>query len=147
MVLMFALSIVLLFTVMVATNPGFRPRIQGRYLEATTVLGRQSLDLAALTGARWERTRSGGVMLVLRDPVTDVMISLPAGGAVHGAIREAVVAAYQRGVVLPRKVTGHFGLPSMPGAPRTGASIAPWVVGVVIGLVFAGVSFGYLSSR
>lgn len=114
----FAVSAGLVVVALMVGNPGFRPRIQGQYLDVITVLGRQSLDLAAVTGVRAERTRSGTHMLRLRDQITEVVITLPAPPGVRQSIREGLVAAAERGVVLPRRVTASFGIPEMPGAPR-----------------------------
>ena len=128
-------------------NNGFRPRIQGQYLEVSTILGRQSLDLAALQGVRMERGRSGYYMLRLRDPVTDVVIPMSFPAPVHRALRDALDLAGHRGVVLPRRVTSHFGLPPMPGAPRNGFSILPMVVGFLAGASLIGLITGLVVAR
>lgn len=119
-------------------NVGFMPRIQGQYLEVSSMLGRQSLDLAALTGVRWERGRHGNVMLRLRDQLTEVAVSVPLPPAVHQVLREALYAAGQRGVVLPTRVTTLFNLPPMPGAPRNGYNNLPMILGFVAGAALLG---------
>ncbi len=113
-----AVSAGLIFGALLVGNVGFRPRVQGQYLDVITVIGRQSLDLAALTGVRWERARGGTTLLRLRDQITEVVITLPPPPAVRVAVREGLATAAQRGVVLPRRVSAIFGLPEMPGAPR-----------------------------
>ncbi|TCC26893.1 hypothetical protein [Kribbella speibonae] len=140
--------IVLMVAPVMVSNIGFRPRIQGQYLEVSTLLGRQSLDLAALTSARWEPGRSGGASGVvrLRDSITDVAIAVPAAQSVRAAIREGLRAAGERGVLLPRRVTGVFGLPPMPGAPRNGFNTMILVLGFLAGLFFVGLAAGFLAT-
>lgn len=111
-------SLGLVFVSLAIGNVGFAPRVNGQYLDVLTVLGRQSLDLAALTGVRCERTHTGTQLLRLRDQITEVVITLPPRLPVREAIREGLAAAAQRGVLLPRRVTTIFSLPEMPGAPR-----------------------------
>ncbi|MEU4601559.1 hypothetical protein AB0F43_01145 [Kribbella sp. NPDC023972] len=131
---------------MLVGNVGFGPRLRGQYLEVTTMLGRQSLDLAALTEARWEPGRSGGSsgMLRLRDPITDVAITLPVAAPVREAIRDGLHAAGQRGVVLPRRVSLMFGLPQVPGAPRNGTSRLPLILAFLAGAMLLGLIAGWV---
>lgn len=113
-----AVSTAIIFIALLVGNVAFRPRVQGQYLDVITVIGRQSLDLAALTGVRWERTHTGTQLLRLRDQITEVVITLPPPLPVREAIREGLAAAALRGLVIPRRVTTIFSLPEMPGAPR-----------------------------
>jgi hypothetical protein len=113
-----AASAGILFVSLLVGNVGIRPRVQGQYLDVLTVIGRQSLDLAALTGVRWERAHGGTQSLRLRDQLTDVLITLPPPLPAREPIREGLTAAAQRGVLLPRRVTTIFSLPEMPGARR-----------------------------
>jgi len=131
---------------LMVSNIGFRPRVQGQYLEVTTVLGRQSLDLTAVTGARWEPGYTGGASGVvrLRDPITDVAITVPVPGPVREAIHDGLLAAGQRGVLLPRRVSGLFGLPQMPGAPRNGKSRLPLVLAFLAASAGLGLIIGLL---
>lgn len=140
--LFFALVVAVIFATLVIMNLGFRPRVRGRYLEAGTVLGRQSLDLAAIRRAGWQTGRSGTHMLLLVDSVSSLTLPLPLDPAVTAALRQALREAGQRGRVLPWRVTNHFGLPRMPGAPRAGHFYLPVFFGVmavsgVAGLLFA----------
>jgi hypothetical protein len=141
-----ALSVPLVFIVLMVMNTGFRPRVQGQYLEVTTVLGRQSLDLTTVEGAKWERGRSGFVMLRVRDDVTDVVINLPFPPAVRDAVRQALLEAGQRGHLLPLRVTRLFNLPPMPGAPRTGFSIVPFVFAALVGVLCVGFAVAFILS-
>jgi hypothetical protein len=138
-----ALGLVLVLVPFMIGNIGFRPRVHGRYLEVITLLGRQSLDLGSLTGASYHRSRAT-VSVRLRDPITDVTIAVPAGASVHEAIREALRTASQRGVVVPKRVAVLFGLPAMPGAPRTGASLLPMVLVFLAGAALVGLVTGFL---
>ena len=139
------LGLVVIVVALIPANIGVRPRVHGRYLEVTTLLGRQTLDLASLTGASYHRSRSS-VSVRLRDPITDVTIVVPAGASVHEAIREGLRAASQRGVVVPKRVAVLFGLPAMPGAPRTGAAVVilPMVVVFLAGAALVGLVTGFL---
>jgi hypothetical protein len=140
-----ALGLVLVLVPLMIANVGFRPRVHGRYLDVITLLGRQSLDLGSLTGASYHRSRST-VSVRLRDLTTDVTIAVPAGASVHEAIREGLRAASQRGVVVPKRVAVLFGLPALPGAPRTGAAVVvlPMVVVFLAGAALAGLVTGFL---
>ncbi|MEI8411129.1 MULTISPECIES: hypothetical protein [unclassified Kribbella] len=131
-----ALGLVQVVISLTISNIGVRPRVQGRYLDVITLLGRQSLDLNSLTGASYHRSRST-VSVRLRDPITDVTIVVPAGASVHEAIREGLRAAGQRGVVVPKRVAVLFGLQAMPGAPMvfaflTGAALVGLVAGFLV---------------
>ncbi|GAA1553999.1 hypothetical protein GCM10009804_08620 [Kribbella hippodromi] len=139
-------SVGLLWISLLLGNYGYRPRIQGQYLEVTTAVGRQSLDLAALSGASWERGRSGSVSVRLQDDLTAVRVSIPVPPQVHPHLKDALYAAATRGVLVPQRVTRLFNLPDIPGAPRTGASWVPVIVGVLAGALVVGVVAGLLAS-
>lgn len=116
-------------------NVGSKPRINGRYLEAGTLIGRQSVDLTRVTGVRWERSRGGSVSVSVHDDITDLSISIPAPSDVDQALREALRVAAARGVLLPRRVTDQFRLQPVPGAPRNGGSKLTLLAEVVTGVV------------
>jgi hypothetical protein len=140
-----AVSVGILFVALLVGNVGFRPRVLGQYLDVVTVIGRQSLDLAALTGVRWERAHGGTQLLRLRDQITEVLITLPPPLAVREAIREGLAGAAQRGVVLPRRVTTIFSLPEMPGAPRNKSySYVPLVLALLAFSACLGLIVGVL---
>lgn len=142
--LFFGLVVAVLFATLAIMNVGFQPRVRGRYLEVGTVLGRQSLDLAAIRRAGWQTGRSGTHMLILSDPVTTLTLSLQFGDpAVTTALRQALLEAGQRGHVLPWRVTNHFGLPRMPGAPRAGHFYLPVFFGIALVSGVAGLLFAY----
>jgi hypothetical protein len=65
---------------------------------------------------------------------------------VHEAIREGLRAAGERGVVVPKRVAVLFGLPAMPGAPRTGAAVVilPMVFVFLAGAALVGLVAGFL---
>lgn len=132
---------------LLVTNLGVRPRIRGQYLEVTTLIGRQSLDLTALTGARWQRSRSGSVSVRLSDDLTDLVLVMPLPPEVFPAVKDALSAAAARGVMLPRRVTTLFNLPEIPGAPRTGNNYLPLIAAVLAGSAVLGAVIGLLSRR
>ncbi|MDX3000385.1 hypothetical protein PWY87_01800 [Kribbella solani] len=140
-------SLGLLWILLTLGNYGFSPRVRDRYLEVTTAIGRQSLDLAALSGARWERGRSGSVSVRLQDDRTAVIVSIPVPAQVYPHLKDALHAAATRGVLVPQRVTRLFNLPDIPGAPRTGASFVPVIVGVLAGALVVGVVMGLLASN
>ncbi|MFC0625156.1 hypothetical protein [Kribbella deserti] len=133
----------LLFGTLAIMCVGFRPRVRGRYLEAGTVLGRQSLDLTAIRRAGIQTGRAGSRVLLLSDPVTTLALPLPVDRPVTAALRQALLEAGQRGVVLPQRITNHFGLPPVPGAPRTGHFHLPVFLGIAVACGIAGLLFAF----
>ncbi|NIK60303.1 hypothetical protein [Kribbella shirazensis] len=140
-------GIALVVSTLLVSNIGVRPRIRGRYLEVTTLIGRQSLDLSAVSAARWQRARGGSVSLRLSDDLTDVVLVMPVPPEVFPVIKDALSAAAARGVVLPRRVTTLFNLPAIPGAPRTGSNYLPVIVAVLAGGAVLGAVVGLISGR
>ncbi|HZX03644.1 hypothetical protein [Kribbella sp.] len=127
-------------------NLGTNPQINGHYLEARTLIGRQSVDLARLTGVRWDRSRGGTVWVSVQDDVTDLAISIPVPSAVDPVLTDALRDAVARGVRLRRRVTDQFGLPPVPGAPRNGGSKLTILAEVVVALVAFAVVLGLIIS-
>ncbi|GAB2639976.1 hypothetical protein [Kribbella swartbergensis] len=127
-------------------NLGIRPRMCGQHLEVTTIIGRQSLDLTALTGARWQRGRGGSVSLRLRDDLTDVVLVMPVPPQVFPRIKDGLSAVAARGVVLPRRVTPLFNLPAVPGAPLAGqdSRYVPVILAILAGSAVLGAVVGLL---
>lgn len=137
----------LIASALLVMNLGVRPRLRGQYLEVSTLIGRQSLDLTALTGARWQRARGGSVSIQLRDDKTHVVLVMPVPPHIFPAVKDALAAAAARGVMLPRRVTTLFNLPAIPGAPRTGNNYLPLMVAVLAGGAALGAVIGLLSRR
>ncbi|WP_350276886.1 hypothetical protein [Kribbella sp. HUAS MG21] len=128
-------------------NLGVRPRVRGQYLEVSTMIGRQALDLDNLIGARWQRSRGGSVSLRLSDDLTDVVLVVPLPPEVFPAVKEALSSAAARGVVLPQRVTTLFNLPAIPGAPRSGSSYLPLIVAFLAGSAVLGAVVGLIAGR
>ncbi|MFF0340825.1 hypothetical protein [Kribbella sp. NPDC004875] len=145
-VVMVATALGLAAATLLVANLGFRPRIRGHYLEVWTLLGRQSLDLARIAGVRCERSQSGTTGLGLRDDVTDVLITLPVSPQVLPLLRDALLAAGQRGVPLPQRVTRMFNLPDFPGAPPGGGNRMLLIIGVLSAVIVLGAVIGLVAS-
>ncbi|WP_427894283.1 hypothetical protein ACQHIV_13735 [Kribbella sp. GL6] len=127
-------------------NVGTNAQLNGHYLEARTLIGRQSVDLTCVTGVRWDRSRGGTVWISVHDDITDLAITIPVPSAVEPVLTDALRAALARGVRLPRRVTDQFGLPPVPGAPRVGGSKLTILAEVVVGLVAFAVVLGLIVS-
>ncbi|MGW7679827.1 hypothetical protein ACWGID_03755 [Kribbella sp. NPDC054772] len=141
-VVMVATVLGLAAATLLVANLGFRPRIRGQYLEVWTLLGRQSLDLARIAEVRYEGSLSGTTSLGLRDDVTDVLITIPVSPQVFPVLRDALLAAGQRGVPLPQRVTRMFNLPDFPGAPLGGGNRTLLIICVLAGVIVLGAVIG-----
>jgi hypothetical protein len=128
------------FALLVVVNHGFFPRLRGTMLEATTVLGRQSVDLASLVSIRCEIGGRNQDWLRFSDPVNDIAIRqafFRKTSPFWSELAAAVWAAGHRGIVVPTRVSDILGLPRMPGAPRYGG-VSPllWIAGLLSLLSF-----------
>lgn len=127
-------------------NIGWRPRINAPYLDVTTLIGRQSVDLTRLTATRWERSRGGALSIRLHDDITDISIQLPVPHHVRPALTQALQDAIAHGVPVPQRITNLFNLPPVPGAPRNGGSNLAVLAGVLVGILVFGAVFGLVAS-
>lgn len=106
-----------------ALNHGFAPRVHGSVLEVWTLLGRQTVDLAALTAVEHQHLSwKHRPRLRLKDPVNLVTI-LPPRGEVRDAVARGVWEAAGRGVGVDPYVPPLLGLPALPGMPDRSASV------------------------
>ena len=126
-------------------------RSDGRVLEGVGVLGRQGIDLTALSGVAAAQGR-GSTSLVLRTPDARLTCTegalRQAGPQVLDVLGRAVWAGQEQGrFVVPGAVAAVWGMPVRPGAPRNGRAgttgpvlavlgvfLVATVVGVVLGL-------------
>ncbi|HEY3561681.1 MAG TPA: hypothetical protein VGL05_29655 [Kribbella sp.] len=127
-------------------NMGWRPRINGPYLDFATLIGRQSLDLTRLTTTRWERSRGGAIWIRLHDDITDVSLQVPVPHQVRPALTQALSDAIARGVRVPQRITNLFNLPPVPGAPRNGGSNPAVLAGILVGVLVFGIVFGLIAT-
>jgi len=125
-------------------------RSDGRVLEGVGVLGRQGIDLAALSGVAAARNR-GSTSLVLRTPGASLTCTegslRQAGPQVLDVVGRAVWAGQEQGrFVVPAAVAAIWGMPVRPGAPRSGwaGMVGPVlaVLGVFVVATFVGVGLG-----
>ena len=126
----------------------WKPRTDGRVLEGTGVLGRQGIDLTALTAVAAATNRSK-VSLTLRTPAGALTVDAgalhKAGPAVADVVGRAVWAGQEQGrYVVPVVAAAVWGMPVRPGAPKNGrtgatgpalASVGVLLVGLVVGVV------------
>jgi hypothetical protein len=145
-VVMVATVLGLAAATLLVANLGVRPRIRGQYLEVWTLLGRQSLDLARIARVRCERSQIATAGLGLYDDVTDVQITMPVSPQVFPVLRDALLAAGQRGVPLPQRVTRMFNLPDSPGAPLGGGNRTLLIICVLSGVIVLGAVIGLVAS-
>lgn len=127
--------------IVIALNYGFAPRVRGSVLEVRTLLGRQTVDLAALvTVGHQQLTWKSRPRLLLGDPANTVSIR-PPRGQVRDAVARAVWEAPGRGVMVAPDAPPLLGLPPLPGMMDRSASLARDLAvhgGVMVGLCLAG---------
>ena len=130
------------------TGQVWKLRSDGRVLEGVGVLGRQGIDLAALTAVAGAQAR-GSTSLVLRTPDARLTctegVLRAAGPQVLDVIGRAVWAGQEQGrFVVPVLAAGIWGMPVRPGAPKTGragstgpalAVVGVFLVATVVGVV------------
>ena len=122
-------------------------RSDGRVLEGTGVLGREGIDLTALTGIAAARNRNK-LSLTLQTPqgrlVFDENALRKAGPQVVDAVGRAVWAGQEQGrYLIPVQAAAVWQLPVRPGAPKKGRSgttaatlitLAVFLVGLIVGI-------------
>jgi len=140
----------LVAVLLVCTGQVWTLRSDGRVLDGVGVLGRQGIDLAALSSVAAAQGR-GSTSLTLRTPDARLTCTegalRQAGPQVLDVVGRAIWAGQEQGrFVVPVLVAGIWGMPVRPGAPRagrtgtTGAVLA--VVGVFLVATVVGVVLG-----
>jgi hypothetical protein len=139
---------VLVGVLLVWSGVVWKLRSDGRVLDGVGPLGREGIDLTALTGVAAARSR-GKVSLTLTTPAgrlgCDVMGLHKAGPQVFDAVGRAVWAGQEQGrYVIPVLVAEIWGMPVRHGAPKTGrtgttgitlATVGVFVAALVVGIV------------
>jgi hypothetical protein len=137
---------VLIGVLLVWTGTVWRLRSDGRVLEGTGALGREGVDLTALTGVAATQNR-GKVSLTLWTPAGrigfDVAGLHKAGPQVFDAVGRAVWAGQEQGrYVIPALAAAVWGMPVRPGAPDTGRTGTTGVTLATVGVLLAGLVVG-----
>jgi len=123
-------------------------RSDGQVLEGTGVLGREGIDLTALTAVSAAKNRAK-LSITLHTPAGrlgfDEKGLRAAGQPVFDAVGRAVWAGQEQGrYLVPALVAGVWGMPVQPGAPKKGKSgigtatlvtVLVFLAGLVIGIV------------
>ena len=137
---------VLAATLLAWTTTVWKLRCDGRVLDGVGVLGRQGIDLAALTGVAAARSRQN-VTLTLRTDAGPLQFDSgaleSAGRPVYDAVGRAVWAGQEQGrYQVPALVAGVWGMPVQPGAPDKGRSGAGVPIAVTLGVCLVALVVG-----
>jgi hypothetical protein len=141
-VLAVAGALLVVLAAAVILNPGFRPRVVGGHLVASTICGRQQVDLSALTRvAYFASPNLTSARMRLADVANAVTVQLPRIDEVREELRTAFIDAERRGVAIPRSARVVLDLGQDNDAPRWGyramlSEVWPplviWMVGPIL---------------
>lgn len=141
-ILAVATATVVVVAVAVILNPGFKPRVSDGRLVASTVCGRQQVDLSALTRiAYFASPNLASARMRLADADNTVTVQLPRIDDVREDLQAAFAAAAERGVAIPRSARTVLDLGQDNDAPRWGyramlsevwLPLAVWMIGPIL---------------
>jgi hypothetical protein len=139
-------AVVLVGVLFAWTGTVWKLRSDGRVLEGTGVLGREGIDLTALTGIAAAQNRRK-LSLTLHTPAgrlaCDEGALRKAGPPVFDAVGRAVWAGQEQGrYVVPELVAGVWQMPVRPGAPKKGKAGATGVTLATLGVFLAALIVG-----
>lgn len=136
-----ATTVVVAVAAAVILNPGFRPRIDGGFLVASTICGRQQVDLSALRRvAYFASPNLASARMRLADAVNTLTVTVPRIDEVREDLRDAFIDAARRGVPIPRSARTVLDLDKDAAAPRWGyrsmlsevwLPVAVWALGPI----------------